>query len=253
MAAKYIIRFDDICPTMNWDVWQKIEKILIQQRVNPILAVVPDNKDRELIVGEAHSGFWDKVRTWQARGWSIGIHGYQHLYVTDRAGLVPINNRSEFAGLNEPEQEIKLKNALAVFRRERVTPEIWVAPGHSFDAVTLRVLKKLGLNTVSDGFYLRPTTDSLGITYIPQQLWKLRPMRLGLWTVCYHHNGWTGEDIAQFELYLRRYKGHITNLHRVLKTYRIRHRTLTDALFANGCLLALQSRHLLRKVVPRAQ
>jgi hypothetical protein len=31
---------------MNWDIWEKIEKILIQHGGDPILAVVPNNKDK---------------------------------------------------------------------------------------------------------------------------------------------------------------------------------------------------------------
>ena len=42
--------------------------------------------------------FWARVRGWQARGWAIGLHGYQHRYVTHDGGLVPLNQRSEFAG-----------------------------------------------------------------------------------------------------------------------------------------------------------
>ncbi|HEX2228742.1 MAG TPA: DUF2334 domain-containing protein, partial [Candidatus Binatia bacterium] len=78
MAARYIIRFDDICPTMNWDIWQQIEKILFQNRLEPILAIVPDNRDTSLMVREARSEFWATARSWQARGWTIGVHGYQH-------------------------------------------------------------------------------------------------------------------------------------------------------------------------------
>lgn len=248
MAARYIIRFDDICPTMNWDVWQQIEKILLQNRLEPILAIVPDNRDSSLMVREARSDFWATARSWQARGWTIGVHGYQHLYVTDRPGLVPINARSEFAGLSEREQKAKLKKALAVFQRERITPEVWVAPAHSFDAVTLRVLKRLGLATVSDGLYLNPIKDALGITYIPQQLWRLRPMRFGLWTICYHHNGWTQRDVDRFEADAQRYRNQITSVHRVLTTCQIRPPNFADALFSCGYLWALQSRTGIRKL-----
>lgn len=249
MPAKYIIRFDDICPTMNWDIWKKIEQILIQQDVDPILAVVPDNKDKNLMVGEADLRFWDVVRSWQARGWAIGIHGYQHTYVTDRAGLVGINNRSEFAGLDEHEQEAKLNKALNLFQQEEITPAVWIAPGHSFDTITLRVLKKLKMEVVSDGFYLSPNTDSLGIIHIPQQLWRLRRMPLGLWTVCYHHNSWTPSDVDRFESDIQRYKNHITSFHRVLTLYRARNRNLADVLFSRICLLGLQTRSAIRNAV----
>jgi predicted deacetylase len=247
MPAEYILRFDDICPTMNWGMWEKIEKILIRQEIDPILAIVPDNQDEELKVDEAHLGFWDTVRSWQDRGWTIGLHGYQHRYVTDQAGLIGIKNRSEFAGLEEHEQESKLNKALTLFRKEQVTPKVWVAPGHSFDSITLRVLKKLKIDVVSDGYYLSPNTDSLGITHVPQQLWRLRRMPLGLWTVCYHHNRWTSDDVDRFAADVQRYKQQITSLRRILAAYHRRERNLFDAVFSHTCLSALQARGMIRK------
>src|SRR5262249_15450035 len=77
MEPKYLLRFDDICPTMNWGVWRSVEKILLDTDVKPILAVVPDNRDERLKVGNANEGFWEEVRGWQARSWTIGLHGYQ--------------------------------------------------------------------------------------------------------------------------------------------------------------------------------
>ncbi len=244
--AKYLIRFDDICPTMNWHVWKKIEQILIQQQIDPILAVVPDNKDERLVVGPAFKGFWDSVRVWQGRRWAIGIHGYQHLYLTNRPGLVGINRRSEFAGLEEHEQEAKLKSALNLFGQEKITPEIWIAPAHTFDGTTLLVLKKLAIDVVSDGFYLWPNTDSLGVTHVPQQLWRFRPMPFGLWTVCYHHNTWSLRDVERFESDIKRYRDRITSLRRVLAVYRPRNHNLADAFFARSCRFGLQTRNGIR-------
>ena len=51
MSAKYLIRFDDICPTMKWSTWEKVEDILLRSNVKPILAVVPDNQDPSLRAG----------------------------------------------------------------------------------------------------------------------------------------------------------------------------------------------------------
>src|SRR5579863_9070115 len=59
MPATYLLRFDDLCPTMNWAVWQQIETALIEANVRPILAVVPDNKDPELSVGPERERFWE--------------------------------------------------------------------------------------------------------------------------------------------------------------------------------------------------
>ena len=130
MSAQYLIRFDDLCPTMNWQVWAEIESILVEHQITPLLAVVPDNRDQKLAVAPAHPAFWEQVRKWQARGWTIALHGYQHLYITKDRGIVGIQHRSEFAGLPAKVQEDKLRKATEIFHDEGIEPKVWIAPGH---------------------------------------------------------------------------------------------------------------------------
>ena len=184
MGARYLIRFDDICPTLNWKAWDLIEAVLIEAGVKPIVAVIPDNRDEQLRMGEADKGFWDRVRAWQLRGWTIGLHGYQHRYVTTHSGILGLKRYSEFAGLLLAEQEAKLWEASRIFREQGIEPNVWVAPAHSFDWNTVRALQKIGIHTISDGFYLSPHVDSRGMLWIPQQLWRFRPMPVGLRTIC---------------------------------------------------------------------
>ena len=68
MKSRYLIRFDDICPTMNWSVWESVESILLKYHIKPILAVVPDNQDPQLVVDAPRPDFWEKVRQWQSYG-----------------------------------------------------------------------------------------------------------------------------------------------------------------------------------------
>jgi len=218
MRARYLVRFDDICPTMNWETWAAIENILLELKIQPILAVVPDNQDPHLQVAPARPDFWQQVRRWQSRGWTIGLHGYQHRYVTTDAGIVGLNHYSEFAGLPASEQEAKLQNGLAIFQRERVRAEIWVAPAHAFDPATVAALKKFRLNFISDGFFVFPRIEADGMLWVPQQLWGFRPLPFGVWTVCYHHNEWTPGDIEKFRQDLRQYKDAITNFSDVVRT-----------------------------------
>ena len=77
-----LLRFDDICPTMNWGTWDAGRGPDGPLGLRPILAVVPDNRDPKLVAGPPRADFWERVRGWQARGWTIALHGYQHLYVT---------------------------------------------------------------------------------------------------------------------------------------------------------------------------
>lgn len=209
MRAKYLIRFDDVCPTMNWETWAAIEKILLEFKIQPMLAVVPDNQDPHLQVAPARPDFWEQVRRWQSLGWTIGLHGYQHRYVTTDAGIIGLNRYSEFAGLPASEQEAKLEKGLAIFSRERVRAEVWIAPAHSFDAATVAGLKKLHVNFINDGFFVFPHCETNGMLWVPQQLWGFRRMPCGVWTVCYHHNEWTENEIVQFRHDLQKYKNAI--------------------------------------------
>ena len=99
MKNGLILRFDDLCPTVNWKIWDQIEVFLIQLNLKPILSVIPDNRDKALIHGCADEDFWSRVQSWQARGWTIGLHGYQHCYLTKSPGMFGRVGRSEFAGL----------------------------------------------------------------------------------------------------------------------------------------------------------
>lgn len=198
MSAKYIVRFDDICPTMDWVVWEKIEAMLLKHNIKPILAVVPDNRDPKLTVDTPRNDFWERVRAWQAAGWTIAIHGYQHVYSTPHAGLMGINHYSEFAGLSYEEQYHKLEQGLAIFAEHNVRADAWIAPAHAFDTNTVRALLALKVDVISDGYYWRPV-KRLGALWIPQQLWRFRQMPFGLWTVCLHHNRYTEAQLKNLE------------------------------------------------------
>ena len=215
MRAKYLLRFDDICPTMNWQIWEQVDAVLKREDIKPILAVVPDNLDPKLQAAPARAEFWQRLRTYQQLGWTIGLHGYQHRYVNKSAGLVGIHAGSEFAGLSRADQQVKLQAALAIFRREGLVAKVWVAPGHSFDWETVAILADLGVTTISDGYFWRALVRGRS-TWIPQQLWRLRWMPTGLWTVCYHINAWSNADVAGFSANLRRFRRQVVSLPEVL-------------------------------------
>jgi peptidoglycan/xylan/chitin deacetylase (PgdA/CDA1 family) len=203
-GARYLLRFDDVCPTMDWAAWDQIEPLLLELDVRPILAVVPDNRDPHLVVAAGTERFWDRVRQWQARGWAIGLHGYHHTYVNREPGILRLNPRSEFAGLPYPEQYRKLSMGLECFKREGIRADAWVAPAHSFDGMTILALKALGLPVISDGLAFSPFLDPVGVTWVPQQFARMRPLPWGVWTFCYHINGMSPAALAAFRHSLRR-------------------------------------------------
>src|SRR4051812_3907072 len=128
MTAKFLVRFDDICPTLNWSVWTRVESILQRQGVKPILAVVPDNRDAHLMVDPPNREFWRRVREWNEQGWTIAVHGHQHAYTTKNGGIVGLNASSEFAGLPYADQRRKIEAALTIFSAQGLRPQVWIAP-----------------------------------------------------------------------------------------------------------------------------
>lgn len=248
-APRYLIRFDDVCPTMNWNIWHRMEKTLDAFRVKPILAVIPDNRDEELMVAAANDRFWETVRQWQARGWTIGLHGYQHAHLTRDGGLLRMSRWSEFSGLSRATQYTRLQSALEICKHNGVAPEIWVAPAHSFDAETLSCLYDLGIRCLSDGFAIYPHLDARGILWVPQQLWRFRRMPLGIWTVCLHINRWTADDVSRFSSDVKKFEPFITDVSTVAQTFEKRERTAADVFFSTTCRLALKGRRWARQLI----
>jgi predicted deacetylase len=181
---------------MDADRWQQLEQLFDDLEIKPIVAVVPDNRDRDLVRSPDDPGFWLKVRRWQDKGWSIAMHGYQHLLMpTDARLVLPFYRHSEFAGLSLKEQSGKLRTALSIFTANGVRPGIWVAPAHCFDRTTLRALAAATpIRTISDGIARKPYLED-GFMWLPQQLWKLTPKIGGVWTVCLHPNSMSGLDV----------------------------------------------------------
>ena len=199
MSARYLIRLDDACHTMHRRRWQQIEQVLDSHGVRPIVAVTPDNRDPKLSVDPPDPAFWERVRSWSVKGWTVGMHGYTHLmHATQRPPLLPFYRRSEFAGLPLEEQVAKIRASWRLFVANGVAPQIWVAPAHSFDLLTLEALRReTPIRMVSDGIAW-DTYREHALSWIPQQLWRLAERPSGLWTVCLHPN--TMDDAAMAAL-----------------------------------------------------
>ena len=228
MGARYLLRFDDICPGMNWQAWSQIEAILKDADIRPIVAVVPDNTDASLNVGPIHSDFWAKVREWQAMGWTIGIHGYRHEYVTRESGIIGVSPHSEFAGLAYEAQLEKIQKGIEIFKRNEIKPQVWVAPSHSFDQNTIKALAAAGIRSLSDGHSFYPYRDRNDVLWMPQQFWRLRSMPFGIWTICYHHNLWTDRNVLEFKNDVEKFRSRISRFDVLSEAYASRKCTLFD-------------------------
>ena len=75
--AKYIFRLDDIAENMNWDNYFLLKDIFESYNVKPIIGVIPNNRDPELLeYPKGDINFWEEIRDLQKKGWAIALHGY---------------------------------------------------------------------------------------------------------------------------------------------------------------------------------
>ena len=195
--SKYIIRFDDITPGMNWDNFLSIKNVLESYSISSILGVVPCNRDKKLIIHDSMSSsdFFIKVKSYKDYGDTIAQHGTYHHYINKSSGLLDINNKSEFSGLCYEEQLQKLKIGKEVLESQGVWQPYFMAPSHSFDLNTLKALKALGFKAITDGYGFYPYQVE-GITLVPQLVGKPIPLiPFGVQTICLHTNSMNNSDI----------------------------------------------------------
>jgi predicted deacetylase len=223
--SKYLLRFDDITPCMNWEIWDEIELFLDSQDIKPIVAIVPDCKDLNIMPSPYNDLFWKRVSVWQSKGWCIAMHGYNHVLIKNKSinkSIVNISNVSEFTGLSYSLQTDKIKRGLNIFYSNGISTDTWVSPAHSFDGTTLKVIHDSAFSTISDGLFVSPCQDKNGILWIPQQLWKFRSMPFGIWTVCYHHNNWSYLDLIKFKKDVVKFRSKITTVDEIKKEFHCR-------------------------------
>lgn len=216
--AQYLLRFDDLCPTVSQRRWKRFLPLIEEFRLKPILAVIPDNRDYKLQVSKPDPEFWDIMRALEFRGAAIALHGYQHLCQSFEGSLLPLHRRSEFAGVPEATQREWIHNGLEILRGHNLNPRVWVAPRHGFDWTTLAVLREEGINVLSDGFARVPVSRG-GMTWIPQQLWAPVEKPKGLWTICIHPNSARGEMVKKLRTFLLKHAAQFTSVERVLAEF----------------------------------
>ena len=96
---KIAVRIDDITPDMDWEKFRRLETLLDKYHIAPLLGIVPDNQDSNLMRDSVMPDFDNQIKKWEAKGWVLAMHGWKHIYTTKKGGLFPLNNFSEFAGV----------------------------------------------------------------------------------------------------------------------------------------------------------
>ncbi len=213
--AQYLLRVDDLCPTVSPKHWSAVRELIRQFGIRAILAVVPDNQDYALCMSPPDEGFWEDICAMQREGGTIALHGYQHLCTSRTKSLVPLHRRSEFAGHPLAEQCSRIRSGLALLRGRGLNPRLFVAPNHSFDRITLRALREEGLPHLSDGFARVPFLRD-GVTWIPQQLWGPVSRSEGLWTICIHPNSTGPQRLNELKVFLKKHRDQFTSFDEVI-------------------------------------
>jgi predicted deacetylase len=229
--AQYLLRFDDLCPTMPQERWQRFLPLIEEFRLRPILGVIPANADPELAASPPDPEFWTKMHTLQAAGAEIALHGYRHLCKSNGRTLVGATRRSEFAGVPETTQRARISAGLEILRSHGLDPRMFVAPRHGFDVHTLRALNAEGIELLSDGFARIPFRRG-GLTWIPQQLCAPKEKSSGLWTICIHPATASDREVQELRGFLRRHAVQFTSVDRALMEFPPRGLPPAERLFA---------------------
>ena len=186
--SKYIMRLDDAATKMDTENWSRMEELLDEYNVKPLVGVIPDCQDSMMDIYEEDSRFWEKIDKWMEKDWCIALHGYTHVYCTGVGGINPVNSRSEFAGLSLEEQKRKIKEGVNIFRSHGIEPKVFFAPSHTFDKNTIVALKEeSNIKIISDTIANKPYSK-YGFTFVPQQCGRVRRLPFNTVTFCYHPN-----------------------------------------------------------------
>lgn len=244
--AQYLLRFDDLCPTMARSRWERFLPLIEQYGVRPILAIVPDNRDSELDRAEPDPGFWDEMRRLEAAGATIALHGYRHLCRSMGRSLVPLHRHSEFAGVAADTQREWIGAGLGILRDHGLNPRLWVAPRHGFDANTLEALRGEGIKALSDGLARGPVRRG-GVVWIPQQLWAPVEKSKGLWTICMHPNTARALLVDQLDKFLRGHAARFTSVDRVLAELKPARLSLAERVYESVAVWRVRASRLRRR------
>lgn len=190
--TKYIIRFDDFFVGMEKESLSRITKTIIEYSIPAIIGVVPAWED-ELSVNHpvSEDKFWQTIQQLQKHGCEIALHGYSHKLFKCK-NLLNVNNYGEFSGLPIKEQEQRIKKGLEILKYHNIHCRMFMAPAHSFDLNTLKVLEESEISLITDGKSLYPYCWK-GLIFLPQISSKFNHYPWGIITICLHPQ-WMNND-----------------------------------------------------------
>lgn len=218
----YLIRLDDASDRMHIEKWARIEGLLDENGIKPLVGVIPLNRDPLMEQFPMDPMFWDKARRWQEKGWRIALHGYEHVYSTQCAGINPVHNKSEFAGHSLEIQREKIRDGLRILKEKGLSPTAFFAPSHTFDKNTLEALRlESDIRVISDTVANEPYCR-YGFTFIPQQAGRVRELPFKVTTICLHPNFTTDREFDEIEAFFKAHPGEFLDPNAMIPTTRKR-------------------------------
>ena len=198
-----LIRLDDIAANMNWHLMEKCEKLFDKHNIKPLLGVVSNNKDPELLSNQKKDNFWDQIRKWHNKNWEIAMHGYTHIYDSDtnKKDYFNYGGKSEFFGHSYEVQSSRIKKSLEIFNNEKIKIRSFFAPNHTYDHNTFAALRDNNIYNIIDGYGIMPFKKD-NLNFIPQLFYKQVMLPFGIQSTQIHLNYWNDNDYEKFENFI---------------------------------------------------
>ena len=208
MVSRYLIRLDDACPYMDCKKWQRMEEILDKYGIKPMVGIIPDNADPQTMIEQEDLDFWRKAKGWEGKGWTIALHGYNHVCISEEGmkGINPFWKRSEFAGVDLELQREKIRNGIMILKKHGLSPRYFFAPSHTFDENTIEALKtESDIRIISDTIGRKPYKKG-EFLFIPQMVGHCTELPMSrIWTFCLHPNVMTEANFESTEQFLKQH------------------------------------------------
>ena len=215
---KTAIRLDDITPDMDFDKFNRVREILKRHSIRPLIGVVPFNRDANLCKSVPDGHFKEFIKELTDDGYTVALHGYNHLYTTKNKGVFPLNNFSEFAGVSYEKQLEMLEKGMEKLKEWDIETDIFMAPAHTFDNKTLKALKAVGIKKITDGFGNWPYERKELVFYpIAKQRKDCICDREGYSTLVLHTNMMEEKEFDELEKMIEKNRGHFIDYREYLR------------------------------------
>jgi len=213
-----LIRLDDIAENMNWPLMKKCEALFDKYNIKPLLGVVSNNMDPDLLSNQKNELFWKQIRAWKEKKWEISMHGYTHVYdkETYKKDFFNYGGKSEFFGHSYEEQFSRINRSLEIFKKEKIEVRSFFAPNHTYDLNTFAALKNNNISNIIDGYGLMPFKKN-SINFIPQLFYKEIALPFGIQSTQVHLNYWNEDDFLKFEKFIIKNNSKIISFDDALK------------------------------------